>query len=75
MISIKVVLVSGDLRVRDEFDEKFFFLERDQTSSFGEVNTSDLSGNDSSDGSGMKISYVCLMGKSFRFRKSNTNRR
>ena len=52
MISIKVVLVSGFLRVRDEFDEKFFFfLERDQTSSFGEVNTSDLSGNDSSDGS------------------------
>ncbi len=39
------------------------FVERDQTISGGEMSTSDLSGNESSEGSG-RCSALCLLGKS-----------
>jgi hypothetical protein len=49
MISNKVVLVSEDFFCSVEI---FVVLERDQTISAGDMNTSDLSGNDSSEDSG-----------------------
>jgi hypothetical protein len=45
----------GGVGKRELFDfiyEFWFLLERDQTISGGEMNTSDLSGNESTDGSG-----------------------
>jgi hypothetical protein len=50
------------------------FLERDRTISGGDMNTSDLSGNESTDGSGMK--FMIILNAEyflFHFRKSNTS--
>jgi len=43
------------------------FLERDRTISGGDMNTSDLSGNESTDGSGMKFMIIFQMLNIFCF--------
>jgi len=73
MILNKVVLVSKDFVY---FVEIFVVgLERDQTISAGDMNTSDLSGNESSEDSGKILNSKKDENRILSSRKSNTNRR